>query len=125
MVLRAVAVGLVSVFVVPALGCVPNRPPAQPSVIFVESVSGGAPVPVHDEPGARSVSWEAKEEVEVEWHGSWWPAVVLEKRGHRFLVRYDGYGAEWDEMVESERVRERHILPALEPDDLIDDVPDP
>ena len=45
----------------------------------------------------------------VEWGGSWWPAEILQRQnGGRALIRYDGYGPEWDEMVPSDRMRRLH-----------------
>lgn len=39
----------------------------------------------------------------VEWHGSYWPATALRSDGGRIFIRYDGYGAEWDEWVGPDR----------------------
>lgn len=42
----------------------------------------------------------------VEWQGSWWPATVLrQQRGGAALIRYDGYGPEWDEVVPASRMK--------------------
>lgn len=46
-----------------------------------------------------------REVVEVEWRGKWWPARVREQRGGRYLIRYVGYGPEWDEWVTDARLR--------------------
>ena len=46
--------------------------------------------------------------VEVEWHGDWYPAHVLEV-GTAFpptyKIHYDGYGEDWDEDVGLDRIR--------------------
>jgi hypothetical protein len=125
MVLRAVAVGVASLL---AVACA--RPGARsvlaPTDVVVEGVSGDlAPAAVDVAPD-RVGSWKPREEVEVEWHGSWWPAVVLEKRGgERWLVRYEGYDEDWDEVVGSDRIRERRAeLQPQERDEPGDD-PDP
>ena len=34
---------------------------------------------------------------EVEWHGDWWAARLLEKKDGRFKIHYLGYGSSWDE----------------------------
>lgn len=40
----------------------------------------------------------------VEWHGSYWPAVVTDVDADgRARIHYDGYGDEWDETVGPER----------------------
>jgi len=43
--------------------------------------------------------------VEVEWHGTWYPAVVLQRDGNRTFIKYDGYGDHWNEWVGPDRVR--------------------
>lgn len=43
--------------------------------------------------------------VQVEWRGRWYPAVVRERRGKRYLVHYVGYESSWDEWVSAERIR--------------------
>ncbi|MBW2455139.1 MAG: caspase family protein [Deltaproteobacteria bacterium] len=45
--------------------------------------------------------------VMVEWRGDWWPAQVLERKGNRYLIHYDGYEANWDEWVGPDRIRKR------------------
>lgn len=47
-------------------------------------------------------------EVEVNWQGEWWPAQVLKQKDGTHLIRYDGYGSEWDEWAPPERLRPRH-----------------
>jgi hypothetical protein len=124
MVLRAVAVGLASLL---AVACA-HRTPAivAPTEIFVGGVNG-EPAPVAEgESAERTGSWKARDEVEVEWHGSWWPAVVVDKRGAgRWLVHYEGYGDDWDEVVAAERVRERRAELRPEEQDEAADEPDP
>jgi hypothetical protein len=43
--------------------------------------------------------------VMVEWRGTWYPAKVLDRKAGRYLIRYDGYDASWDEWVGPRRVR--------------------
>lgn len=45
--------------------------------------------------------------VSVEWSGKWYPAKILETKNGFNLVRYDGYGAEWDEWVAGKRIRKK------------------
>jgi hypothetical protein len=82
--------------------------------ILGEGKSGKA---AHDADG-RAVG----DRVEVELHGSWFPAVLLERRGDKWLVRADRHGDESDEIVERE-----HIRMPLEaaPDDFVEDDGDP
>lgn len=53
------------------------------------------------------VAFAAGTEVEVEWKDEWYPARVLEEEDGVHLVRYDGYGEEWDEWVGGRRIRPR------------------
>ncbi|MBX3214962.1 MAG: hypothetical protein KF850_23210 [Labilithrix sp.] len=123
MVLRAVAVGLASLL---AAGCVRGAPIQVPTVVFVDGVGGDGMPSTSGEAVDDGSSWKPADEVEVEWRGTWWPAVVLEKRGgERWLVHYEGYGSDWDEVVGGERVRARRAEPyADEPED-VEDEPDP
>lgn len=45
--------------------------------------------------------------VMVQWRGRWYPARVLRRKGSRYLIRYDGYDASWDEWVGPRRLRRR------------------
>lgn len=54
-------------------------------------------------PGAAT--YAVGEAVFVEWQGSWWGAKILSVPAKgKYRVRYDGYGAEWDEDAPSTRV---------------------
>ncbi len=119
----AVAVGVASLL---AVGCVRGAPVQAPTVVFVDAVAGEtAPAPSGDSTESAG-SWKARDEIEVEWRGSWWPAVVLEPRGvGRWLVRYDGYGSDWDEVVGRDRIRERRAELQLEEGEESEDEPDP
>lgn len=58
--------------------------------------------------------------VEVEWRGSWWPAILVERRRAGWFVHYEGYSKDWDEVASIERIRDRRVsedVPALEPMD--------
>jgi hypothetical protein len=56
-------------------------------------------------PLAAPKRYPAGTKVEVQWEGDWWPAKVLEEKGGSHLIRYDGYGSEWDEWAPPERLR--------------------
>lgn len=45
------------------------------------------------------------ERVEVEWEGQWYAATILEVRGAKYRIHYEGYGTEWDEWVDDSRLR--------------------
>src|SRR5262245_46730892 len=124
MVLRAVAVGVA--FVVPLVaGCTKGAPVAVPLVVVVAPVSAGSVVTAVADP-PTSTSRSTTEEVEVEWRGAWWPALVLERHdGNRWLVHYEGYGKDWDEVVGPERIRERHGEPEADEAREMEDEPDP
>lgn len=48
---------------------------------------------------------EMQYKVHVSWGERWWPAVILERKDERFLIRYLGYCKCWDEWVTKERIR--------------------
>ncbi len=54
---------------------------------------------------APSRQYTAGTAVEVEWHGVWYPARILNRTESVHLVHYDGYAESWDEWVGSTRVR--------------------
>jgi len=59
--------------------------------------------------GAAKAAFAAGDAVEVEWHGSWYPATVQEvKQPGRYKIRYDGYDSSWDEVVGPGRIRARN-----------------
>src|SRR5262245_25923442 len=132
MVLRAGAVGLVLPLVlVASTGCLRRARVEAPTVVVVEGAFGDPAVSSADsgEHAAGvgdSGSFQPKDEVEVEWHGSWWPAVLVERRGgDRWLVHYGGYDTDWDEIVGSDRIRERRAELQSEEGEEIEDEPDP
>jgi hypothetical protein len=43
--------------------------------------------------------------VEVEWHGTWWAAEVLQRAGNRSYIHYTGWDDSWNEWVTPERIR--------------------
>jgi len=45
--------------------------------------------------------------VYCEWQNEWWPAEVLREEGGSHLIRYAGYGEEWDEWAPASRLRTR------------------
>ena len=123
----AIAVGLLLplVAISSSAGCARVRPVSAPTVVYIEGVTGGPGIAASGERSESGGSWRAKDEVEVEWHGSWWPAVVMEKRGNRWLVHYENYGTDWDEVVAADRIRERRAELEGEESEKEDDQPDP
>lgn len=49
--------------------------------------------------------FSAGDEVEVKWKGSWYPASVLETKGNKYKIHYDGYSDSWDEWIDPSRIR--------------------
>lgn len=45
--------------------------------------------------------------VKVLWGNKWWNAKILDKKGKRYYIKYDGYGSEWNEWVGTSRMRLR------------------
>jgi len=45
------------------------------------------------------------DKADVLWKGSWYPATVLDARGHKCFIHYDGYDNSWDEWVGPNRIR--------------------
>ena len=45
------------------------------------------------------------QKIEVEWHGSYFPAEVRQIKNGFYKIRYTGYGPEWDEWIELDRMR--------------------
>lgn len=56
-------------------------------------------------PASASGAYAPGARVNVEWSGRWYPAQILQARDGRYLVRYDGYGSNWDEWVPPSRIR--------------------
>ncbi len=59
-----------------------------------------------EESGAANEKVDS-EKVDVEWQGSWYPAVVMQRSGERALIHYEGYASSWDEWVGPQRIRRR------------------
>ncbi len=76
-------------------------------------VEGKPPTPEPPEKVRRTAVEAAKtnqhkigERVKVEFHGHYYPAVVVGIVGpERYRIHYEGYGNEWDENVGQERIR--------------------
>ncbi|MDB5215552.1 MAG: hypothetical protein JWO86_3479 [Myxococcaceae bacterium] len=87
--------------------------PAAPLVIPVAAVDapGIAAGATIDAPhsSAPDDGYAVGERVAVESHGSWLPATLIERRGDRWLVRYDaawgGAREALEELVERDRIR--------------------
>jgi hypothetical protein len=53
----------------------------------------------------QSTEYRVGANVEVNWHGKWYAAKILEAREGRHLVHYAGYDDSWDEWVPDNRIR--------------------
>ena len=61
-------------------------------------------------PAATAVGtvFNAGDQVDVEWKGEWWKALVTQvSAGPRYKIHYVGWSESWDEVVGPERIRPR------------------
>ena len=49
--------------------------------------------------------FEPGQAIKVEWQGSWWDAIVRERRNSDYLIHYVGFDSSWDEWVNPSRMR--------------------
>lgn len=103
-------------------GCMKAGPPAATPIVVVAvspvsapalSVGGPASVP---HPVSVADDHLPGDPVEVEWQGSWLPATLVERRGDRWLVRYQA-GEDDDREDAEEVVERRRIRVPIEPVD--------
>lgn len=45
------------------------------------------------------------QKLEARWHGTWWDAEVVATKNGFYKIHYTGWGPEWDEWMELERLR--------------------
>jgi hypothetical protein len=50
---------------------------------------------MHEALPPLAASYAVGSDVSVEWHGSWWPATILEVKGDQYNIRYIDSYAEW------------------------------
>jgi hypothetical protein len=43
--------------------------------------------------------------LEARWHGTWWAAEIVAAKNGFYKVHYTGWGPEWDEWMEIDRLR--------------------
>ncbi len=55
-------------------------------------------------------AFPAGSKVDVKWEETWWPAEVIEAKDGTWHIHYDGYGDEWNEWVETARIRTREAI---------------
>lgn len=114
-------VGLLLLSVAACTGCAPATPPNVPTVQVPVGPSSRSSIETKPGAQAREAHVEG-EAIDIEWHGSWFPGVVVGSRDARWLVHYEGYGDEWDEVVGEDRIRERgSTARAPEPEEPDDD----
>ena len=61
-----------------------------------------------------NAKYKAGDKVQIEWSDSWYPGKVEEVQDKGYLVSYDGYSADWNEVVGDDRVRPADATPAPE-----------
>ncbi|MCW5550370.1 MAG: hypothetical protein KIT44_15515 [Opitutaceae bacterium] len=59
-------------------------------------------------------NYKPGDKLEINWGGQWYPGEVLEVKDGNYKVRYDGYGAAWDEWASAERLRGKATAVATE-----------
>jgi hypothetical protein len=96
------------------VGCAAHASsPVAPVVVVVGDVPTSALAVTATEPAnvVGATRRAVGDEVDVEWNGSWWPAVLVASQpAGMWLVHYEGYGDDWDESVSETRIRERGIV---------------
>lgn len=45
------------------------------------------------------------DKVQVNWKGSYYKASIIDKSGSQYKISYDGYGSQWDEWVNIEKIK--------------------
>ena len=68
-----------------------------------------------------AVAFQAGDNVEIEYGGTWYPGSVKQVKASQFFISYDDYDSSWDEWVESSRLRapETAVENAEEPVEVI------
>lgn len=110
----ALALGLSSA------ACIENGPPPNvPTITVPVQPVAGAPLQVG--PGGRSSAPAIRDgrsvgdPVDVEWHGAWYPAVLLERKAEGWLIHYEGFSDSYDEVAPASRIRDRSVEIGEEP----------
>lgn len=80
-----------------AIGC-KKPPPPEAEVPTATAAASAAPVALTRQPGDL---------VDVQWNSSWWKGKILSAQDGKYRVHYIGWGANWDENVAPERVRDQ------------------
>ncbi|MBS2014681.1 MAG: hypothetical protein JST00_17470 [Deltaproteobacteria bacterium] len=101
-------------------GCAANgAPPTVPTLTVPVMPVTGRPLDVGGagrKPSPVAIDGRsAGDPVDVEWHGSWYPAVLLERRAEGWLVHYEGYDDTFDEIATFSRIRDRSASEEEEP----------
>jgi hypothetical protein len=79
----------------------PEVPTAKPSATAAPSASASASAST-----AAAGAFKVGDKITVEWKGNNYPATVIAVAGpNQYKIHYDGYGAEWDEVVGPARIR--------------------
>jgi len=52
-----------------------------------------------------SSSYSVGQGVRVLWGGKWWNARILQKKGSKYYIKYDGYSSKWNEWVTRSRMK--------------------
>ena len=82
--------------------------PMKPSV-SAEASASAAPSSAVPVPAAVPSMYHVGDRVRVEWHGSIYPASIIELSSDgRYRVHYEGFGNEWDETIGAQRIQRKN-----------------
>ena len=59
-----------------------------------------------------NAKFKAGDTVQIEWSDSWYPGKIEAVQDKGYLISYDGYSADWNEVVGEDRVRPGDAAPA-------------
>ena len=59
-----------------------------------------------------NAKFKTGDSIQIEWSNSWYPGKVEAVQDKGYLISYDGYSADWNEVVGEERVRPSDAVPA-------------
>jgi len=52
-----------------------------------------------------ATAWKVGDLCEVKWKGKWYKSKIIEVKGPKYKIHYEGWGKEWDEWITTKRMR--------------------
>jgi hypothetical protein len=72
-------------------------------------------VPTEQAPFDKAnAQFKTADTVQIEWSGSWYDGTVVEVQDAGYLISYNGYSDDWNEVVREDRIRAATAAPAAE-----------